>query len=182
MVWKRVCEVAATLALLLVLVAVGAGAWHYHRLNQSLATALDHDDADQALHLLRAGANPAMRGADGSSVLTVAAKTSDPNLLKVGLTRGVPVNSRDDYGLTPLMWAASQGTERVVGDLLAAGADPSLRASSGHSALGLAMLVGKATMKTSARGLGLSIEKPRQPRSRAERKIISLLRKADARR
>ena len=181
MVRKRVWEITAALALLLTLGAIGGGAWHYHSLNRSLATALDIDDAEKALQLLRKGANPTVQGADGRTVLTVAAKMSDQDLLQAGLKRGLSVNSQDEYGLTPLMWAASQGSEEIVGDLLAAGADPGLRASSGHSALGLAMLVGKVTMKTSARGFGLSIEKPLRPRRPAERKIITLLRKAKAR-
>jgi ankyrin repeat protein len=180
MVRKRVWEVGAALGLLLVLLAAGGGAWHFHSLNQALAAALDGDDAEKALQLLQRGARPTVRGSDGRTVLTVAATVGDPDLLASGLTRGVGVDIPDGYGLTPLMWASANGMDRVARDLLAAGADPNLRASSGHSALGLATLVGKATMRTATGINGLSIEKSRAHRSPGERETISVLRRAKA--
>lgn len=49
-----------------------------------------------------------IRAAAGGDLATV-------NML---LEKGVNVNAQDDYGMTPLMWAAQRGKEAVVGRLL----------------------------------------------------------------
>jgi hypothetical protein len=52
--------------------------------------------------------------------------------------RGVELNVLDIDGYTPLMWAASKGNEKIVGLLLANGANPKLQNGRGETAVSLA--------------------------------------------
>jgi ankyrin repeat protein len=66
------------------------------------------------------------------------ARTGDVELIRECLSSGVPINSTDDNGSTPLMLAARHGKRAAIQALLEAGADPYRNSASGITALLLA--------------------------------------------
>ena len=62
-------------------------------------------------------------------------KTGTPQSVRAAISNGAEVNTRDDYGRTPLMAAASY-TENpeVIPTLLKAGADAKAKNKAGHTA------------------------------------------------
>ena len=60
------------------------------------------------------------------------------NQVKALLNQGVPVNSRDEHGATPLHWAAWMGRSSVVQELLKRGAHVNPRTRSGMTPLHIA--------------------------------------------
>ena len=99
-------------------------------------------DAEVAKYLLERGANIEATSLTGKTVLTRAIDNEALGITMLLLDRpGTDVNTRGAYGnsWTPLHWAASAGTEAVVHELLAKGADKKtaptvlqLAASRGH--------------------------------------------------
>ncbi len=82
--------------------------------------------------LLARGANLA---AAGAGALRAAANAGRTDAVRVLITRGVPVDSADADGWTPLLMAAWQGQTEAVRVLLAAGADAAHRDGAGKTAL-----------------------------------------------
>jgi hypothetical protein len=58
------------------------------------------------------------------------------------IDRGANVNARDDYGYTPLMWAAQEGYIQTLEALLKRGADVNARDKAGRTALLIATVKG----------------------------------------
>ena len=82
--------------------------------------------------LLDLGADPALRGPTGTTLVhMVAAYPKTLPLLEGILARGADVNARDKHGRTPLMSAVLRGHVRGARALLALGADPGLRDDQG---------------------------------------------------
>ena len=67
-----------------------------------------------------------------------AVKSGNLNRVKAFLNQGVPVNSRDEHGATPLHWAAWMGRLSVVQELLKRGAHVNPRTRSGMTPLHIA--------------------------------------------
>ena len=63
--------------------------------------------------------------------LLEASENGDEGVVVQLLSEGAHINATDEYGLTPLMWAASSGHERVVGLLLENRADIEARSCYG---------------------------------------------------
>jgi ankyrin repeat protein len=79
--------------------------------------------------LLDAGAEPTRWHPDGETPLMAAARTGRVDAVKLLLSHGSFVNASDPYQEeTALMWASAEGHLEVVNTLLAAGADPNLKA------------------------------------------------------
>jgi hypothetical protein len=76
--------------------------------------------------------------------LVSAVVMRDRAAVKELLDDGKPPNKRQKDGLTPLMIAAANGDADIAAMLLAKGADPSLHAPGGKSALSIAMARGPA--------------------------------------
>lgn len=83
--------------------------------------------------LLDAGANPDVRGGDGSAPLHWAVTTGNLDVVKVLLDAGVNPNTNDEGGMTPLHTAARRVNDNsaILEALLAAGADSSAK-DDGH--------------------------------------------------
>jgi ankyrin repeat protein len=64
-------------------------------------------------------------------------------MVKLLLSRGAEINSRDGEGRTALMWAAQNGRREIVAFLLAQGADVNAEDREGKKALDLAKADGK---------------------------------------
>lgn len=79
--------------------------------------------------LLEAGADPELAHPEGVTPLMSAAGAGRPDAVELLLEHGADANAADAFQQqTALMWAAAEGHLPVVDALLAAGADPDLRA------------------------------------------------------
>ncbi len=76
------------------------------------------------------------------SEILLAAKEGDYIKLVNSISSGADLNSRDEHGLTPLMWAAVQGHSTVAEVLIENGADVNAVNVNGDTALMWAGLVG----------------------------------------
>jgi ankyrin repeat protein len=85
---------------------------------------------------IRAGFPPDTRDKKGVPILCLAARTGHGGILNLLLTAGASINMQsEDRGNTALMDAAAGGNLQIVEDLLALGADVSIKSKNGQSAL-----------------------------------------------
>ena len=89
------------------------------------------------LELLRQGAQLEWRNPswDGWTALAVACGYGSYEAAEALCAHGAELDTRDDWQNTPLMYAARNGHPKVCAMLLALGADPSLKAEDGETAL-----------------------------------------------
>ena len=73
-----------------------------------------------------------------------AARNGNLNRVKAFLNQGVPVNSRNEHGYTPLHKAAQAGSLSVVQELLKRGAHVNPRTRSGMTPLHVALTLGRS--------------------------------------
>lgn len=73
--------------------------------------------------LLEAGANTEVRDAAGGGLVYHTALSGNVELLKSFASLGVPVDTPDSHGVTPLMIAAAAGNSAMVGFLIQKGAN-----------------------------------------------------------
>jgi len=94
-----------------------------------------HPDVVQAL--VEAGANVRLTESSGINLLHWATITNRASVIPVLVKAGVPLNATDEFGYTPLMYAASvdEGDTGTLKALLVAGADRSIRNDEGRTAL-----------------------------------------------
>ncbi|MBI5397140.1 MAG: ankyrin repeat domain-containing protein [Verrucomicrobia bacterium] len=86
--------------------------------------------------------NPAllyMRALDGRTLLHFAASSGSPVLVELLLARGMPVDARDNFGITPLHVAAAKGNVDVAEALVRHGAEVNARHRYGKTPLATAM-------------------------------------------
>ena len=94
-----------------------------------LLQASRNGDAEVMRALLDAGAQPTRWHAEGETPLMAAARTGKVDAVQLLIDRGSFINAADPYQEeTALMWASAEGHLDVVKTLLAAGADPNLKA------------------------------------------------------
>jgi len=111
---------------------LAAGAWvdtpnHYGV--TPLLQASRNGDVEVMRALLDAGADPTRWHPEGETPLMAAARTGRVDAVELLLSRGSLVNAVDPYQEeTALMWASAEGHVEVVKALLAAKADPNLKA------------------------------------------------------
>jgi ankyrin repeat protein len=105
-----------------------------------LAFATFEDDAALVDYLIGRGADPNELDRDRISILGNAAIGNHAATVKVLLARGAKVNHVDNFGMTPLLYAASIdfGDTVVLERLIAAGADLNAKTKAGLTALDLA--------------------------------------------
>ncbi|CAM9694069.1 unnamed protein product, partial [Sphacelaria rigidula] len=100
------------------------------------------DSPEITAELLKGGANPAFANNDGTIALHVHALNGAHDEVMRLLVEAAPptVNQRNDFGYTPLCYAAEEGNEVAVALLLAAGArDRDVQVHGGMSSLWTAM-------------------------------------------
>jgi uncharacterized protein len=97
-----------------------------------------------SLTLAAVEAGTGLSAASKGHALHAAAIYNRPKAAKLLVARGMPVDMRNEGGLTPLMVAATFGNVEVAEVLIAAGADLTLRNPAGHAALHIAALAGQA--------------------------------------
>jgi ankyrin repeat protein len=104
------------------------------KLQQGLLAAAGWADAKQLAALLRAGADPNLLDRSGTTPLYRASVQDKPDNVRVLLEAGADPNVESGTGEEglPLCAAACWGHIATVGQLLAGGADPSLREDGGH--------------------------------------------------
>jgi ankyrin repeat protein len=97
-------------------------------------------DAQTVEYLLGHGTSANELDPDEISLLAWAAIENRPDVVRVLLAHGADVNHVDSYGMTPLLYAASIdfGETAVVEQLVAAGADLTVKTREGLTALELA--------------------------------------------
>lgn len=81
---------------------------------------------------LRHGANAMAKDRQGTTALHVAAE-EDGDMCRLLITAGVPVNIRNESGLSPLHFAVMQGKRRIVELLVDLGADVNAKTESDYS-------------------------------------------------
>ena len=102
---------------------------HFHDALQGICIA--YPGGDYPLH------HAAGRGGDLTAVV---------QLLRLGSERGFDVNAKNNYGRTPLHYAAGWGNATIVATLLAAGADVSAKGNYGDTPLHYAIRWGYTTI------------------------------------
>jgi ankyrin repeat protein len=118
------------------LLAAGADPAKAAGSNTPLTAALTFGYVDVARSLLDAGASAHVTESTGINLLHWAAITNRPQVIPLLVNAGVPVNTTDENGFTPLMYAATIdfGDTAVLQALLKAGADASIRNADGRTA------------------------------------------------
>jgi uncharacterized protein len=97
--------------------------------------------------LLTAGVNPNVLVYQEQSLLMVAVKRDNADLVRHLVAAKVDLNYQDKTGATALMWAANQRRVEIVKILLQAGADPQIKNQGGLIAADIAKLSGnRATL------------------------------------
>jgi N-acyl-D-amino-acid deacylase len=104
---------------------------------QAISEAITFGHTDVVRALVAAGGDATGVDGTGINLLHWAAITNRPSMIPILANAGVPVNALDDFGFTPLMYAATidHGGTAAVEALLAAGAKPDLRNDEGRTAL-----------------------------------------------
>jgi ankyrin repeat protein len=98
----------------------------------SLAIALKHGYFPIAERLLKAGANPNQRLANGDSLLLAAARRKNQAEVEFLLKAGAATGAVDQRGSTALAFVAHSGNLRIAEALLKAGVDPNRANNSGE--------------------------------------------------
>ena len=90
-----------------------------------LAMAALYGSAPIVDRLLKAGADAKQLGPNGESMVMLAARNGNPEVIRLLVEAGANVNAREPLrGTTALMWAVEQRHPEAVEALLKAGADP----------------------------------------------------------
>jgi hypothetical protein len=123
-----------------------------------LIGALLHNDAAEAVRLLRQGADPNEGRFGGLPPVILAAARQDVALVRLMVAKGADPNVRDRSGSTALMWGAfnDSGDAAMVEALIALGADPLASNKAGDTALDWALRRGETAAVAALRKAGIS--------------------------
>ena len=131
------------LSILVLLLTAGAGA---SQPPESIVDAVRAGDAAGARTLLDAGrVEVDASEPDGTTALHRAVHRDDLGMVELLIGAGADVNLTNDYGVTPLSLACTNGSAAVVARLLDAGADPEVR-TEGETALMTAVRTGSVNV------------------------------------
>ena len=119
------------------LLAHGADPSAGSQANTPLAAAITFDHPDVVAELIAAGASTGLTESTGINLLHWATITNRPGVIPLLAAAKVPLNALDDYGYTPLMYAATIdfGDTAALSALLKAGADRKIKNDEGRTAL-----------------------------------------------
>jgi ankyrin repeat protein len=104
---------------------------------QAVSEALTFGHTEVVRALVAAGADVSGVDSTGINLLHWAVITNRPTMIPILVKARVPINAIDDFGFTPLMYAATvdQGDVAIIEALLAAGAKLDIRNDEGRTAL-----------------------------------------------
>jgi ankyrin repeat protein len=121
--------------------------------NTPVSAAVTFGYVDVVRALMDAGASVGMRESTGINLMHWAAITGRPALIPLLAQAGVPLNEVDDFGYTPLMYAATIdfGDAELVKELRRAGADLKIRNDEGRTALEQAHFLHHAQLEAALR-------------------------------
>lgn len=109
-----------------------------HPPSTAFLNALENNRSDAVLQsLLKAGADPSLGEDKETSTLAplhVLARLGRYGILQSAHAAGTDIDKPDYNGITPLMWAAREGSVKTVELLLQLGADPSRKDKAGQDA------------------------------------------------
>ncbi|WP_027483336.1 ankyrin repeat domain-containing protein [Deinococcus pimensis] len=111
-----------------------------------LMLACYHGHHDTARLLLERGADPEVRNDAGQSPLQAAAYQGDLTMVRLLLDHGALVDAAGPDGRTALMMAAMFDRNAIVDELLARGADPTVRDAGGAGVVDAARVMGAVSM------------------------------------
>ncbi len=108
---------------------------------QPLGLAAFFGHLDVAEYLIEKGAEPSSASHNPLKVMPLhsAAAGNWPEMVRLLITHGAPVNVQQAEGFTPLHSAAQNGSVEIIQDLLTAGAEVNTRDDEGHTPLAYAM-------------------------------------------
>ncbi|HEY6346722.1 MAG TPA: ankyrin repeat domain-containing protein [Bryobacteraceae bacterium] len=103
--------------------------------------------------LIAAGASVKMTESSGINLIHWAAIANRPSVIPALVAAGTPVNAQDQFGFTPLMYAATIdfGDAESVKTLLRAGADPTIRNLDGRTPVEQARHLGHTRLEAALR-------------------------------
>ena len=104
---------------------------------EALSEAVTFGNAETVRALIKAGSDAGIREASGVNLLHWAAITNRASVISTLVEGHVPLDDIDDFGFTPLMYAATldHGNTETIEELLKAGADQSIRNLEGRTPL-----------------------------------------------
>jgi ankyrin repeat protein len=116
----------------------------------ALAQAVTFGYPDIVRALIAAGAPAKLTESSGINLLHWAVIANRPSVIPVLLEAGVPLNAKDAFDFTPLMYAATIdfGDTKSLQALLKAGADPNIRNGEGRTALEQTRHYGHVNLET----------------------------------
>lgn len=112
--------------------------------DNTLVAAARSDDGAAVERLLRQGANPNERDADGSSALTWAVVRNNREVAAALLKAGADPNLTNAMGIGPLALAVTNGSAEIVNQLLENRADPNVARENGETPLMIAAQMGRS--------------------------------------
>jgi len=142
-----------------------------------LVGAVMHNNTQEAMRLLNAGADPNEARLVGFPAIFFPVVFRNNELFRAMVEKGADVQARDASGSTALMWAAfnETGDPTMVEELLRLGLDPNAKNDAGDTALGWAARRGNTRIMQALEKAGAS--NPNGVREAAQR-AIALLQKS----
>ncbi|GIY50385.1 histone-lysine N-methyltransferase EHMT2 [Caerostris extrusa] len=115
------------------------------KIQTPMMKAVENSHKDVVLYLIKNGACPDFKYENGMSSLHISARNGSLEILKILMSsRNADVNSLDDGGWTPIVWASEHQHCDVVQYLLKRGANPNIKDNEGNIGLHWAAYSGSA--------------------------------------
>ncbi len=117
----------------------GGGGARIHRIPRALYSAVESGNVATVEVLLRHGADLRhLSPINGQTLLHHAADVDHPGMIRFLVQRGLSLEAKEEWALTPLLWAVMNFRKKSVATLLALGANPNAKDNEGATALDLA--------------------------------------------
>ncbi|XP_052789200.1 uncharacterized protein LOC128223821 isoform X2 [Mya arenaria] len=128
-------------------------------LKTPLMFAAESNHIDVTYYLIKANATVDAKADDGMTALHLAAKAGHLNVINILLdTDRIPIDTRDDGGWTPLIWAAEHMEMEAVKLLLKRKADPNLRDTEENTTMHWAAFSGSVSIAEQLLSAGCDLD------------------------